>query len=75
MTEAVEQFKSQLKHLSLHERAEIAHFLLASLEPEDEGAAEAWETEVTRRVADIRHGRATGRPAEEVFAELRKQQP
>lgn len=75
MTEVVEQFKSQLQHLSPHERAELAHFLLVSLEPEDEGAPEAWEAEIARRVADIRSGRATGRLADEVFAELRKQQP
>ena len=75
MTEAVEQWKSQLQQLSSPERAELAQFLLQSLEPEEEGAVEAWEAEVTRRVADIRAGKAAGRPAEQLFAELREQYP
>jgi len=41
MTEAVEELKTQMKLLSNPERAELAHFLLTSLEPEDEGAEEA----------------------------------
>jgi putative addiction module component (TIGR02574 family) len=75
MTEAVEQFKSQLGILSPPERAELAHFLLLSLEPEDADAAAAWDAEIARRVAEIRTGRATGKPAEQVFAELREQYP
>ena len=35
MTEAVEQLKSQASSLSAPERAELAYFLLSSLEPED----------------------------------------
>ena len=67
--------KSRLQQLSTTERAELAHFLLLSLEPEDEGAAEAWDAEITRRVAQIREGRATGTPAEQLFAELRNRYP
>jgi putative addiction module component (TIGR02574 family) len=58
--EAFEQWKTQFQQLSPSERAELVHFLLVSLEPEDEGAAEAWDAEVARRVAEIRAGRATG---------------
>ena len=75
MTEAVKQWKAQLQQLSPPERAELAHFLLESLEPEDEGAAEAWDAEVARRVAEIRAGGAAGKPADQLFDELREQYP
>jgi putative addiction module component (TIGR02574 family) len=70
MTEAVEQLKTQLSHLTNPERAELAHFLLESLEPEEDGATEAWEAEAGRRIAEIRSGRVAGKPADQVFAEL-----
>ena len=76
MTQAVEQLKAQLGHLSAEERAELAHFLLVSLEPEDgDGVDAAWEAEVARRVEEIRSGRAVGKPAEQLFAELHEQYP
>lgn len=75
MTEAVEQLKSQVSSLSAPERAELAYFLLSSLEPEEDGVQEAWRAEVARRVAKIRDGSAVGRPAGEVLAELRERYP
>lgn len=72
---SLEQVKSQLDQLTLEERAELAYILLRSLEPEEEGATGAWDAEVSRRVAEIRSGKATGRPADEVFAELRERYP
>lgn len=75
MTEAVEQLKSQASVLSAPERAELARFLLASLAPEEESVQEAWQAEITRRVAEIRGGSAVGRPADEVLAELRERYP
>jgi putative addiction module component (TIGR02574 family) len=75
MTEAVERLKSQLERLTSEEKADLAYFLLQSLEPDEEGVAAAWDREVARRVGEIRGGRASGRPAEEVFAELRKEYP
>ena len=75
MTQAVEQIKSQVGILSMPERAELAYFLLTSLEPEEEGVEEAWRAEVTRRVAEIRSGQAVGRSADEVLAELKECYP
>lgn len=75
MTEAVEQLKSQVINLSAAERADLAYFLLSSLEPEEEGAEDAWRKEVARRVTEIRSGQAVGRPIEEVLAELRRHYP
>jgi putative addiction module component (TIGR02574 family) len=75
MTTAVEQLKSQASTLSAAERADLAYFLLSSLEPEEEGVREAWRAEIARRVAEIRDGSAVGRPADEVLAELRERYP
>ncbi len=75
MNATVDELKPQLALLSNQERAELAHFLLVSLEPEEEGAAEAWDTEVAQRVDEIRSGRAVGKPADQLFAELREQYP
>jgi putative addiction module component (TIGR02574 family) len=75
MTEAVEQLKSQASTLSAPERAELAYFLISSLEPEEDGVQNAWRAEIARRVAEIRDGSALGRPADEVLAELRERYP
>lgn len=75
MTGAVEQLIFQASNLSAPERAELAYFLLSSLEPEEEGAQDAWQAEISRRVAEIRGGSAAGRPVEEVLAELRERYP
>jgi putative addiction module component (TIGR02574 family) len=72
MTETVEQLKSQAGALSVPERAELAYFLLTSMEPEEEGAEQAWRAEIARRVAEIRSGQAKGRAADEALAEFRK---
>ena len=75
MTEAVERLKSQAGALTASGRADLAYFLLVSPEPDEEGAEEAWRAEVARRAAEIRSGSATGRPADEVLAELRERYP
>jgi putative addiction module component (TIGR02574 family) len=79
MTAAVEQLKTQLAELSEPERAELAHFLIVSLEPDEgedpEVVEAAWRVEVQRRFEEMQNGKVAGIPAEEVFAELRKQFP
>lgn len=75
MTDNVEQLKAQVGTLTQTERADLAYFLLTSLEPEEEGVEEAWQIEIARRVAEIRSGRAKGRSADEVLAELRERHP
>jgi putative addiction module component (TIGR02574 family) len=75
MAEAFEQLKSQARALSAPERADLAHFLLTSLEPAEEGVQEAWRAEIDRRVAEIRNGSAVGRSADEVLGDLRERYP
>jgi putative addiction module component (TIGR02574 family) len=72
MTQAVAEILSRLDSLSQAERAEVALGFLRSLEPEEEGAEQAWHAELARRVADIRSGKAAGKPSEQLFAELRE---
>jgi putative addiction module component (TIGR02574 family) len=75
MTQTVEQLKSTVGALSAPERADLAYFLLTSLEPEEGDAEAAWRDEITRRVAEIRSGQATGRSIDEVLTELRERYP
>lgn len=73
MTEAAEKLISQLSQLSTKERAEVAHFLIHSLDEEvDAGAEATWDAELGRRMEEIRSGKALGEPADKVFAELRE---
>jgi len=76
MTEAAEKLRSQLLQLGTEDRAELAYFLIRSLdEAPDTGVQAAWEAELGRRWQEIESGKAAGVPAEEVFAELRKKHP
>jgi putative addiction module component (TIGR02574 family) len=73
MTALAEKLKPQLTTLSSADRAELASYLLESLDgPADAHAAQAWEAELIRRADEVRTGQAQGRPAGEVFADLRK---
>ncbi len=74
MAETLDQLKRQLGTLPTQERAELAQFLLHSLD-EDEDPAEveaAWAAELDRRADEIISGKVVGIPAEEVFKELRE---
>lgn len=74
MTLAAEQLKPQLANLPEGDRAELASFLLESLH-DQEAAESAWDAELERRLKEIESGAVVGIPAEEVFAELRKDFP
>jgi hypothetical protein len=73
MTQIAEQLKSQLAELDIKDRAEIAHFLIRTLdeEPEDPDAERLWEVELTRREQEILNRTEAGIPAEEVLEKLR----
>lgn len=64
--EALELLQKALT-LSEEERAKLAGSLIESLDAEDEKAAsEAWDREISRRVADLDSGKAQTIPWEEV---------
>ena len=68
-----EQLKRELSRLDTDVRADLAKFLIDSLDPQrDPNAAEAWEAELQRRLDLIRSGDAIGEPAEVVMERLRK---
>ena len=46
MSPILDQLKATASELPLAERAELAHYLLDTLEPADEGVAEAWQLEL-----------------------------
>jgi len=76
MSEAANRLLDELSKLSLQERADIAYELLRSLDDgRDADAEAAWDAELERRAQAIFNGTAKGRPAEELFDELRKQYP
>ena len=71
MLPTLDILKSEVGKLSSQERAELAHFLLSSLDPDvDPDAEAAWDAELARREAEIDSGKIIGRPAGEVFARL-----
>lgn len=76
VTAAVEKIRHQVSSLSNEERAELAHFLIRSLDDApDPDRERAWEIELQRRGEEILAGKAVGIPAEQVFADLRTRKP
>jgi putative addiction module component (TIGR02574 family) len=75
MTVSLEELKTTASQLGSSERAELAHHLLRTLEPTEEGAAEEWLALAERRMADVRAGRVVGIPAEQVLESMRRPRP
>lgn len=75
MTATLEELKTTASALSLPERAELAHHLLHTLEPVEEGAALEWLAFAERRMADVRAGKVVGIPAEQVLESMRRPRP
>jgi putative addiction module component (TIGR02574 family) len=73
MPATVEFLIEEAMALSEDQRAQLAQRLLQSLEPltEDRDVQVAWDAEIARRVQRVNEGTANGRPAEEVFRDLR----
>ncbi|MCI0378280.1 MAG: addiction module protein [Gemmataceae bacterium] len=74
MSQDAERIRGELALLSSKDRAALAHYLIHSLDSEDDGdeVAAAWEAELERRWAEIGNGKTVGIPAEQVVKELRK---
>lgn len=67
------ELREQLATLSAADRAELAQFLIESLDGEpDADAAEQWNIQLKRRAESIRQGAASGEPAEAVMERLWK---
>lgn len=69
---SLEELKSTAAGLPVPERAELAHYLLHTLEAPDAGAAAEWLALAEQRMDDIRAGRVVGIPAEAVLESMRR---
>ena len=73
MSKVLAELKEKAAQLPELERAELALSLIESLDgPPDEGVEEAWDREISRRMAEIERGEAKLVPADEVFTRLRR---
>jgi putative addiction module component (TIGR02574 family) len=73
MTQVAEKLKTQLAELQSADRAELAQFLIGSLDNDaDSEASSMWKVEISRRVAEIKSGKAIGISADEVFELIRQ---
>ena len=73
MPVSLPELERELSELPVDERARLASFLLATLEPADEGEIEAaWIAEAERRWSAFQAGEVAVVPAEQVFAEARR---
>ncbi|MBI2927837.1 MAG: addiction module protein [Verrucomicrobia bacterium] len=73
MTATAERLKAELVGLPEIDRAQLAFFLILSLEPPSGmRPVEALEADLARRAEEIHCGKAVGEPAERVLAELRE---
>jgi putative addiction module component (TIGR02574 family) len=75
MTPTLQDLKNASSSLPALQRAELAHFLLRSLDPEEDGWDEAWGRELARRLEEICSGHVVGVPAEEVLGRLQERYP
>jgi len=72
MSTTIQTVRDEALALSVSERASLAHDLILSLdEPSDFDLAPDQETEIVRRVQMVREGTAKGRPAADVFRDIR----
>jgi putative addiction module component (TIGR02574 family) len=67
------EIEEEAGRLTEDERTRLIEFLIASLEPADEGDIKtAWEKEILARSDDIREGRVKPVPADEGLARARR---
>ena len=76
MPPTVEQLKEQLGALPATDRAELAHFLLQTLDGEEEqDVDQAWIAVAKQRLAEIERGQARVVSAEDFLTKLRAKYP
>lgn len=75
MTVILEELENQALQLSPPDRGKLIHRLIISLDGESEESpeaiAQAWEEEISRRVAGMEAGRTPWLPADQVMSRLR----
>ena len=73
MSSLFDQLSKQAQSLALEERAQLAQDLLQSVERDaDPEVKQAWESEISSRIARYERGESRLIPAEDVFAAARR---
>ncbi len=72
MSPSLEELKVLLSALPVPVRAELAHYLLHTLDSAEDGVAAEWLALAKRRMAEARSGQVGGIPAEQVLERLRR---
>jgi putative addiction module component (TIGR02574 family) len=67
MSGSLDELKTTISALPTTERAELAHYLLHTLEQPEEGAAAEWRALAEQRMDDVRADKVKGVPAEQVW--------
>jgi hypothetical protein len=67
MSPSVEHLKPILSALPVPDRAELAHYLLHTLEAPEEEAAAEWQALAEERMAKVRDGSVIGVPEDDVW--------
>ncbi len=71
MSPTLQELKDAASSLPTSERAELAQFLLRSLdEPNEQEVRAEWLALAEQRMAEVRAGKVVGVPAEEVLKKL-----
>jgi putative addiction module component (TIGR02574 family) len=73
MNPSLEELKASLIALPAPQRAELAHYLLHTLDDAEPDAEAEWLALAQRRMDDVRAGKTIGIPAEQVLESLREQ--
>ena len=72
MSLQIKEIVNKALNLSPEDRAELIHELILSLDDIIDNEVErAWEAEIEKRVKEIKSGKAKGRPADDILAEIR----
>jgi putative addiction module component (TIGR02574 family) len=76
MVLTLEQLKDAAADLPLSERAELAQFLVRSLDEQEAAHIQAeWLALAEQRMADVKAGKVVGIPAEQVLKSLLEPEP
>lgn len=72
MSLQIKDIVNKALNLSPEERAELIHELILSLDDVIDNEVErAWDAEIEKRVKEIKSGKAKGRQADDILAEIR----
>lgn len=73
MSQSTEELRAELAKLPMQQKAELATFLISSLDAEwDDETETVWDLELARRSEEIITGQAIGESSSAVLAKLRE---